>query len=199
MRRAGGPESFDHRYPQAIPPGNTPRTFNPLGRSAEGVSVTNRYLGSSHLSADSLGLTAPGEPVGTIDRPDAPIDEGAVIETGDPVLDDRRRVPEPDGVAHEIHAPVRYAGDNIDFVAERFAELWPLLKAADALVRLYAEGGTPDPAEVQRYLEGADADHEFLDEEIPDALTQARDGIDRVGEALRAMNGCSQPVGQGPS
>jgi PAS domain S-box-containing protein len=86
------------------------------------------------------------------------------------------------GIAHEINTPTQYVGDNLRFLKESFGELDSLL---GQLVKL---GGTP----ASKLL--GDADFDYLKEEIPRALNQSLEGVDRVAKIVRAMKEFSHPA-----
>jgi signal transduction histidine kinase len=77
------------------------------------------------------------------------------------------------GVAHEINTPTQYIGDNIRFLQES----WEQLRAA--------VGG-----------DGDDADISFLNEEIPKAIDESLQGVERVAKIVRAMRDFSHPSGE---
>jgi PAS domain S-box-containing protein len=86
------------------------------------------------------------------------------------------------GIAHEINTPTQYVGDNLRFLKESFGELDSLL------TKLVEAGGTP-----ARALLG-EADFDYLKEEIPRALNQSLEGVDRVAKIVRAMKEFSHPA-----
>jgi len=87
------------------------------------------------------------------------------------------------GIAHEINTPIQYVGDNTRFLQEALGDLQPLLEACHAQ--------DPDLAVVTSAAEGADLD--YLLEEIPRALSQSLEGIERVSHIVRAMKDFSHP------
>lgn len=92
------------------------------------------------------------------------------------------------GIAHEINTPVQYVGDNLRFLQEGFqARQGVMLAYQDALQRM-------DPA-TQAAIRQAeeDADWQYLAKEIPDAIRQAVEGIERVSHIVRAMKEFSHP------
>jgi PAS domain S-box-containing protein len=97
------------------------------------------------------------------------------------------------GIAHEINTPTQYIGDNIRFLQEAFADLRALLAHATAL-RQATRAGTLPPA-LLRQLESAAAtlDLEYLAEEIPQAIQQSLEGIERVTKIVQAMKEFSHP------
>ena len=86
------------------------------------------------------------------------------------------------GIAHEINTPTQYVGDNLRFLKESFGELNTLL------TQLVALGGAP-----AGQLLG-EADFDYLKEEIPRALNQSLEGVDRVAKIVRAMKEFSHPA-----
>ena len=86
------------------------------------------------------------------------------------------------GIAHEINTPTQYVGDNLRFLKESFGELDSLL------AQLVKVGGVP----AGKLL--GDADFDYLKEEIPRALNQSLEGVDRVAKIVRAMKEFSHPA-----
>jgi PAS domain S-box-containing protein len=86
------------------------------------------------------------------------------------------------GIAHEINTPTQYVGDNLRFLKESFGELDSLL------TKLVEVGGAPASALL------AEADFDYLKEEIPRALNQSLEGVDRVAKIVRAMKEFSHPA-----
>ena len=104
------------------------------------------------------------------------------------------------GIAHEINTPTQYVGDNLRFMREGFEGLAPIL---EALVRMF-EGGSGDDdgnaggdACEQAMFELSSmaqrADVGFFLEEIPTAIGQSIEGVDRVAEIVRGMKKFSHP------
>ena len=86
------------------------------------------------------------------------------------------------GIAHEINTPTQYVGDNLRFLKESFGELDGLLS------QLVDLGG-------EQAKELVDAtDFSYLREEIPRALNQSLEGVDRVAKIVRAMKEFSHPA-----
>jgi PAS domain S-box-containing protein len=86
------------------------------------------------------------------------------------------------GIAHEINTPTQYVGDNLRFLKESFGELDSLLS------QLVEVGGEP----AGKLL--SEADFDYLKEEIPRALNQSLEGVDRVAKIVRAMKEFSHPA-----
>ncbi len=101
------------------------------------------------------------------------------------------------GVAHEINTPIQYVGDNTRFLNESFADLQKVLSACTGLVEA-SQGGTVS-AEGVRDMAAAveDADLAYLVEEIPKAIAQSLEGVERVAAIVRAMKEFSHPGVEG--
>jgi PAS domain S-box-containing protein len=95
------------------------------------------------------------------------------------------------GVAHEINTPIHYVGENVHFLVQSFACLGTLLGDVAQLVDEAGDGGVP--ATVLRQLL-ADAEVDYLRAEIPQALRQSLDGIDRVTDIVHSMKELANPA-----
>ncbi len=89
------------------------------------------------------------------------------------------------GVAHEINTPIQFVSDNARFLTTSFDEL------IDLNGKLVELGRRHDDAATERLT--GDADLEFLTEEVPQALAQSKEGLERVSEIVRAMKDFSHP------
>jgi PAS domain S-box-containing protein len=97
------------------------------------------------------------------------------------------------GIAHEINTPIQYAGDNTRFLQES----WPSFLALFAIgreLRQEAETGTISPQTIRKFDALVQrADFEYLQGEIPRAIEQSLEGIQRVAKIVRAMKEFSHP------
>lgn len=73
------------------------------------------------------------------------------------------------GIAHEINTPIQFIGDNVRFLGDAFESL-------------------TKPAEQIN-----ESDAEYLSAEVPQAIAQTLDGIDRVATIVRAMKAFGHP------
>lgn len=99
------------------------------------------------------------------------------------------------GMAHEINTPIQFIGDNTRFLRDAFADLQRVLGAGDRLLAAARQGAvTPelisDMEEVVRQ-----ADTAYLCIEIPSAIQQSAEGLERVASIVRAMKEFSHPGG----
>jgi PAS domain S-box-containing protein len=95
------------------------------------------------------------------------------------------------GIAHEINTPIQFVGDNVRFLQDAFADL-------DRVIVAYRQAGeSAEPAdglaEASR-LEG-EIDIGFLAGEIPQAIDQTLEGVERVATIVRAMKAFGHPTG----
>ncbi len=96
------------------------------------------------------------------------------------------------GIAHEINTPTQFIGDNLRFLQDAFAELMLPLAAsrgADCGGQDAGSGGQGDSASPFPCPE----DVEYLVEEIPKAIAQSLEGVERVANIVRAMKEFSHP------
>jgi PAS domain S-box-containing protein len=95
------------------------------------------------------------------------------------------------GVAHEINTPTQYVGGNIRFLNEAFASMLGLLQQVGALAS-GSSTGLVSAATLRRLLAGADA--HYLQAEVPVAIRQSLEGVERVGEIVKSMRELAHPA-----
>ncbi|MCF8062596.1 MAG: PAS domain S-box protein [Deltaproteobacteria bacterium] len=97
------------------------------------------------------------------------------------------------GIAHEINTPIQYVGDNTRFLSEAFEDLERVLEGCTALVAAVQTG--EDTGEALRAVEAAaeEADLPYLREEVPAAVEQTLEGVERVSQIVRSMKAFSHP------
>ncbi len=97
------------------------------------------------------------------------------------------------GIAHEVNTPTQYVGDNTSFVHSAIIDLVRLFKPLKQLVENTKNNRDTrsDFQTLNQLLSEIDLD--FLETEIPLALKQSLDGLDRVSEIVRAMKEFSHP------
>lgn len=100
------------------------------------------------------------------------------------------------GIAHEINTPTQYVGDNIGFLKDSFDKLINLIREVDSKIRTN-QGISISPELLQEYQNlSQEADLDFLMDEIPQAITESLEGIERVTKIVRAMKEFSHPKNQ---
>jgi PAS domain S-box-containing protein len=97
------------------------------------------------------------------------------------------------GIAHEINTPIQYVGDNTTFIKNSTADLMKVLKGFEFLLDNARQGKiTPELIQkIDQIVERVDL--AYLRDEIPLAIEQSLDGIQRVTEIVKAMKEFSHP------
>ena len=97
------------------------------------------------------------------------------------------------GIAHEMNTPMQYVGDNINFLKESFTDLLDLQKEYARLHDAATQGQVTDQmlSEVTRAIKETDV--EYLVTEIPPAIEQTMEGIQRVTQIVHAMKEFAHP------
>lgn len=97
------------------------------------------------------------------------------------------------GIAHEINTPTQYVGDNLRFLQDAMQNLLQLLRRFQDFLQDAKTGAISNEriAEVEEAIENADLG--YLLEEIPKAIEQSLEGLERVAKIVRAMKEFSHP------
>ncbi len=97
------------------------------------------------------------------------------------------------GIAHEINTPTQYVGDNVRFLQDAMQDLLELLQEFQRFLEHAKQGSVSEEqiAEMEEAIQNADL--EYLLEEIPKAIDQSLEGLDRVAKIVRAMKEFSHP------
>lgn len=97
------------------------------------------------------------------------------------------------GIAHEINTPLQFIGDNVRFLGDSIQSLDETVERYQELKRRCVE--TNSFPELIEKLEKADeeADVEFILEEIPLAINQSIDGVNKASTIVGAMKDFSHP------
>ena len=99
------------------------------------------------------------------------------------------------GIAHEINTPTQYVGDNTRFLQDAFGDLQRVLTKHGELLESVKSGKPTETLinEVESVIE--EADLSYLTEEIPKAIGQTLEGVERVAKIVRSMKEFSHPGG----
>jgi PAS domain S-box-containing protein len=97
------------------------------------------------------------------------------------------------GIAHEINTPIQYVGDNTRFFRDAFQDLHLLSQKYEQLYQTLRNHGetTSLLAEVEAVYKRIDP--VYLHQEIPKAIQQTLEGVERVTHIVRAMKEFSHP------
>ncbi len=92
------------------------------------------------------------------------------------------------GIAHEINTPTQFVGTNIDFLDDASQDMTVFVEQMKKIAK-------QAPQEVASSILTAleEMDWNYLAEEMPLAIAQSRDGIQRVSSIVRAMKEFSHP------
>ncbi|MFN7992490.1 MAG: PAS domain S-box protein [Bryobacteraceae bacterium] len=88
------------------------------------------------------------------------------------------------GIAHEINTPIQYIGDNGKFLEEAFKDLTKVIRLCD-------EAGHSGGLSAKEAV--PDVDLDYLESEIPKAISQLLEGVEHVARIVRAMKEFSHP------
>ena len=97
------------------------------------------------------------------------------------------------GIAHEINTPIQFVGDNTRFLSDAFEQLQQVLEAYQALKNAVETHGAAHEMVDRLITLEQDADVAYLKEEIPKAIEQTLEGVQRVATIVRAMKDFSHP------
>ena len=97
------------------------------------------------------------------------------------------------GIAHEINTPTQYIGDNVSFLKDAFQDLTKLLIHYEGMFSAAKENALSP--EIIRDVDAAVelADSGYLLAEIPKAIEQTLEGVNRVSTLVDAMKEFSHP------
>jgi PAS domain S-box-containing protein len=95
------------------------------------------------------------------------------------------------GIAHEINSPLQFTNDNVDFISNALDDIMKLVNTYKNLMMSChtdedKENAKNTIAEIEKKI-----NLEFLTKEMPDALTQTKEGIARIRKIVNAMKNYS--------
>ncbi len=97
------------------------------------------------------------------------------------------------GIAHEINTPTQYVGDNARFLKDSWSQIAGLLTQCRTVLEEAKNGGI-QPETLESFEQASrSADLDYLLAEIPSAIDQELEGLDRVTKIVRAMKEFSHP------
>ena len=101
------------------------------------------------------------------------------------------------GIAHEINTPTQYVSDNTRFLQDAFQDLYSLWSQYDRVCQA-AIDHTLEESDLLKTVEqtAMEIDVPYLYEEIPTAIQQSLEGLERVATIVRAMKEFSHPGGE---
>ncbi|MBK9949664.1 MAG: PAS domain S-box protein [Nitrospira sp.] len=100
------------------------------------------------------------------------------------------------GVAHEINTPTQFVGDNLRFLSEAFTDIGVVLDHHHTLLTSAKAGSCQQEAIERCEAEARRVDLEYLQEEVPKAIAQSFEGVERITKIVRAMKEFAHPGGE---
>ncbi len=97
------------------------------------------------------------------------------------------------GIAHEINTPTQYANDNMRFLQEECRKLLTLVDSYTNQLASSAPASTWKQREADMLAMAEAIDLPFLRAEIPVAITQSLEGMQRIATIVRALKDFSHP------
>ncbi len=97
------------------------------------------------------------------------------------------------GIAHEINTPIQYIGDNTVFMKDSFDDLAEVLDEFKQFIQDVKQGESNRERIEKMEKIFKEADIDFICEEIPIAVEQSLDGVNRVRKIVQSMKEFSHP------
>lgn len=97
------------------------------------------------------------------------------------------------GIAHEINTPIQFVGDGLHFLGSALEDLTKLVSAYQKVAAAWRDGSDPSAllAEIDALEEEVDVADLF--DEVPKALGQTSEGIERVVSIVRSIKAFGRP------
>ena len=92
------------------------------------------------------------------------------------------------GIAHEINTPTQFIGDNVRFLTTSVRDLFELIDNVESRLKNATGLGGADVTKLF-----GEADTVYLRHEMPRALTQTLEGVERIATIVSAMKDFSHP------
>lgn len=100
------------------------------------------------------------------------------------------------GIAHEINTPTQYVSDNTRFIQRSFKTIQETCTLYTEMLQA-AKTNLITPELLKRIETATEAGElDYLFEEVPDAIDQTLEGVDRIVKIVRAMKDFSHPGSQ---
>jgi len=97
------------------------------------------------------------------------------------------------GIAHEINTPTQYVGDNTRFLKDSFEAIFKVLRCHEEMLAAAKENALTPALLARSEAILAASDLPYLTEQIPLALNETIEGVERVTKIVRAMREFSHP------
>ena len=100
------------------------------------------------------------------------------------------------GIAHEINTPTQYVGDNVQFLKTAIGGLVNMVCEYHELLAAVKAGSVRPGQVAQLEADYARRDITYLFAQIPAAIEESLEGVERISKIVRAMKDFSHPGGQ---
>lgn len=100
------------------------------------------------------------------------------------------------GIAHEINTPIQFVGDNTRFLWDSFSGIAEMIAKYEEIFKSLEDNPSLKDQLAQARAVREKADWDFMRTEMPRAMEQMMDGVERVATIVRAMKSFSH-VDQG--
>jgi PAS domain S-box-containing protein len=97
------------------------------------------------------------------------------------------------GIAHEINTPTQFISDNLVFLANIWGPVAELLGASRSAAASLRDGAAPQDVAALLEQTCEEADFDFVRAEVPTALSQSQEGVERVATIVRAFKLFGRP------
>ena len=101
------------------------------------------------------------------------------------------------GIAHEINTPMQFVGDNVRFLQESFGQMLTLMRRLQEFCDHSSSSAASENFCIEFQRLRKELDVPWMLEEIPPALVQTQDGVERVVTIVRAMKEFAHPESKG--
>ncbi|MGD9707522.1 MAG: ATP-binding protein [Candidatus Delongbacteria bacterium] len=91
------------------------------------------------------------------------------------------------GIAHEINSPLQFTNDNIDFIANSYQDIIKLVQTYKNLMMSCHTDQDKENARNTIFDLEKKINLDFLTKEMPEALSQTKDGLARIRKIVNAM------------
>jgi len=100
------------------------------------------------------------------------------------------------GIAHEINTPTQYVGDNNRFIKDSFTTIIEVLKSHEELLASAKQNAVTPELLARNEEIRTTSDIDYLCTQIPSAIAETLEGVERVSKIVRAMKNFSHPGGK---
>ncbi len=98
------------------------------------------------------------------------------------------------GIAHEINTPAQYVGNNVKFLKDAFEDVLSVCDKARELVQA-SQNAPPTRADLEALAAlMAERDIDYLEAEVPGAIAQTLEGIERISTIVRSVKQFAHPA-----